>query len=92
MSDYRFTTQFLETPISFTRNITKISYKVIDLIFKVRADFEVDFYDEHDILCFTSCYSMRDEEYKNWNNDDDYVYNMIIKNLDNILYKPFFSA
>lgn len=91
-SDYRYTTQSVETPIPFTRNISKISYKVIDLIFNVRADFQVDFYDEHDRLCFNSMYSMRDEEYKGWNDDDDYVYNMIIKNLDDILYKPFFSA
>lgn len=91
-SDYKCITHSIETPIPFTRNISKISYKILDLIFKKTASFEVYFYDEYDRICFTSLYNMDEETYKGWNDDDDYVYNMIIKNLDDILYKPFFSA
>ena len=82
---YKYTSHTLDTPLTFTVTVSRISYKIIDLLFNKSASFSVDFYDQNDRLYKTSLYNMSEEEYQNWNNDDNYVFEMIMKNINDII-------
>jgi hypothetical protein len=82
---YKYASHTLNEPLTFTVIVSRVSYRIIDLIFNKSASFSVDFFDQNDRHYKTSLYNMSEEEYKNWNNDDNYVFEMIMKNINDII-------
>lgn len=80
-----YTSNVLETPVVVNKVIKTIVYKLTNLILNILAVFEIKLYDENDVLFKTTTYDVTGDDYKNWTNDDDYIFQLIKRDLNTII-------
>lgn len=84
-SGSEYTTKVLDNPVVVNKVINTIVYKLINLILNLNATFEVTLYDDKEALFKTIIYEVKDDDYKNWTNDDDYIFQLIKRDLNTLI-------
>jgi hypothetical protein len=80
-----YTSNVLDEPIVVNKVIKTIVYKLTNLILNINATFEIMFYDENDVLFKTTYYGVTGDDYKNWTNDDGYIFELIKRDLNTLI-------
>ena len=80
-----YTSNVLDNPIVVNKVIKTIVYKLTNLILNILATFEIKLYDENDVLFKTTTYEVTGDDYKNWTNDDDYIFQLIKRDLNTLI-------
>ena len=81
-SDYTSNVFTNTVTITKTYTIKTCVYKLTELILNVLASFELKLYDDNDVLVKTVTLVVSGEDYKNWSNDDNFIFTLIERDLN----------
>lgn len=60
---------------------TKIRINIAEIVFNKSAKFNIYYQLENDDIVKTELVNIENEEYKNWNNNDDYIIELVLSKL-----------
>ena len=68
-------------PTEITNNIVKIDISVSRMELERTCEFMIDVYSDKGTIIKRTYYTLSQEQYDNWGDDDNYVYDLILENL-----------
>lgn len=81
-------TKIIPKEVAVINNITSITIQVASIVFNTSAVLFVSLYDDNDKYISTVNLDLKDDDYTNWGNNDDYLLHFVCEKLNITPFSP----